>query len=327
MENIPDLSSDLSADMDSDEKQDEPALAHYAKKPPKKSSLSLAVPILAAVFIVIGGLSIFFLQNSLKQSQEKRSQAAVGEAPVTADGCVITGCDGSICTDSVTAQQYQSLMCPNQPANACYNGQVCKIQTTTNKCGWTQSPALAQCLGQAPSPTASCIPLPACANNNPPCELPNANYCQSLTPSPSPSPSSCIRPQCAAPPPGCNYQGGSACSCGTLVCASPSPRVSPAPTCQPVSCPNPPVNCHYVGGNICTSCGTLVCASPTPTSTPTPTGLCTPRPACADGICAPGTLCTCHQNPGDNWCKRGDLNFDGKVDLLDFSIFMQNFLK
>lgn len=31
----------------------------------------------------------------------------------------------------------------------------------------------------------------------------------------------CVPPPCAAPPPGCNYEGGSRCECGTLVCEDP----------------------------------------------------------------------------------------------------------
>lgn len=30
----------------------------------------------------------------------------------------------------------------------------------------------------------------------------------------------CVPPPCAAPPPGCHYEGGSLCKCGTLVCDS-----------------------------------------------------------------------------------------------------------
>ncbi|MDO8557817.1 MAG: hypothetical protein Q7S09_01325 [bacterium] len=77
-----------------------------------------------------------------------------------------------------------------------------------------------------PKPTASSTPKPSAS----------ATPSPSITLSPTPVPS-CTPPPCAAPPQGCSYAGGTSCSCGTLVCPTPTPTPSPTPvpTNQPTA--------------------------------------------------------------------------------------------
>lgn len=62
--------------------------------------------------------------------------------PVAA-GCRPTGCSSQICSDQDVAST-----CEYREEYACYRTAKCERQTD-GKCGWTQTPALAQCLIQA----------------------------------------------------------------------------------------------------------------------------------------------------------------------------------
>lgn len=66
------------------------------------------------------------------------------DAPLTTgrglDGCVVTGCSGQICSDHDVVST-----CEFQESYACYKDAICERQAT-GQCGWTQTPALKQCL-------------------------------------------------------------------------------------------------------------------------------------------------------------------------------------
>ncbi len=149
------------------------------------------------------------------------------------------------------------------------------------------------------------------------------------TPSPSPSPSPTATPTIAptATPTATPTPTAS---------ASPTPTASPIPTCTPPSCSNPASGCVYQGTNSC-SCGVLVCASPSPTSTAIPGGTSTPT---ATPQAIPGDIngdgkvnlldyIVLFENFGktSNFDTRADINKDGKVNLLDYIVLFENFGK
>lgn len=54
--------------------------------------------------------------------------------------CIVTGCSGQICSDKEMAST-----CEFREEYMCYKSASCERQTN-GKCGWTQTPALSQCL-------------------------------------------------------------------------------------------------------------------------------------------------------------------------------------
>lgn len=66
--------------------------------------------------------------------------------PPGAQGCIVTGCSGSICAnpgyDVVTT-------CEMKPEYQCYQGAECKAQAN-GECGWTMDERLEQCLASPP---------------------------------------------------------------------------------------------------------------------------------------------------------------------------------
>jgi hypothetical protein len=105
------------------------------------------VPILLSVFslavIVIGGVSVIFLQNSLKIARDPRNQASVGEKGIALDGCVISGCNSELCGEKGGPDV---SICLYKPEFSCYKSGVCK--KTDGKCGWVQTDALKTCIAQ-----------------------------------------------------------------------------------------------------------------------------------------------------------------------------------
>ncbi len=205
---------------------------------------AILLGVLTACIILASAVSVIVLQNPLRQSQDQREQASTGNHSIAADGCVITGCSGQICTDQAGAARGGATICMYTPQAACYQASgICRVQSN-GQCGWTQTPELLSCLAQ-------------------------------IQTSPSPSPS-----------------------------LLPSSTPSLLPSDLPFSSPSP---------------------TPSPIGSPLP---CTPRPPCADGLMGDnGGTVTCSPPVGEKWCAAADFNHDGKVDLLDYSLFMQQFMK
>src|SRR5258708_14329931 len=74
------------------------------QKDPGQRLVPLLFSFLALLLIVTGGISVITLQNTLKQNQESRNQAAVETPTVTADHCMIAGCSGELCLCSTSWQ-------------------------------------------------------------------------------------------------------------------------------------------------------------------------------------------------------------------------------
>jgi len=65
--------------------------------------------------------------------------------PIASGKCVVSGCSGQICADSEVVST-----CEYKAVYACYKNTkaVCERQTS-GECGWTETPALKQCLVEA----------------------------------------------------------------------------------------------------------------------------------------------------------------------------------
>ena len=74
--------------------------------------------------------------------------------PVSASDCIKTGCSGTVCAepgkDVVTT-------CEFKPEYACYRDAACERQGD-GSCGWTQTPALTDCLAHPPAGDAGGTP-------------------------------------------------------------------------------------------------------------------------------------------------------------------------
>lgn len=66
-----------------------------------------------------------------------------------ANGCAVAGCSGQLC---VAADEASTIVttCEYRAEYACYRQASCEPQPD-GKCGWTQTPALTQCLANPPS--------------------------------------------------------------------------------------------------------------------------------------------------------------------------------
>src|SRR5260221_11551892 len=125
------------------------------QKDPGQRLVPLLFSFLALLLIVTGGISVITLQNTLKQNQESRNQAAVETPTVTADHCMIAGCSGELCVDPTSGNLIRAndgataapQNCENQSTNICYKNVVCRIQADGH-CGWTQTSALQECLSR-----------------------------------------------------------------------------------------------------------------------------------------------------------------------------------
>lgn len=67
------------------------------------------------------------------------------DTPTAAAPCRKTGCSGQICADQDMASD-----CMFRPEYACYRAATCERQAD-GECGWTQTPALTQCLQNPPT--------------------------------------------------------------------------------------------------------------------------------------------------------------------------------
>ena len=63
-------------------------------------------------------------------------------------GCVIGGCSGQLCTDAKDGPAMST--CEYRAEYGCYKSAKCERQAD-GKCGWTQTPALRQCIQNAQS--------------------------------------------------------------------------------------------------------------------------------------------------------------------------------
>lgn len=73
---------------------------------------------------------------------EKIVSGDEGQSTATATGgCYIGGCSSQICSDEPGAVS----TCEYQPEYSCYKSGECGRQAN-GKCGWTETPALTQCL-------------------------------------------------------------------------------------------------------------------------------------------------------------------------------------
>jgi len=115
--------------------------------------------------------------------------------------------------------------------------------------------------------------------------------------------------QCIAPPAGCHYEGGTQCTCGTVVCPTPTQPPTPTPILCIQSgsiwtCPEGYVcNFSIEGGS------PPVCLPGIPTNTPTPTLALTTTPTSS-----------CQLK------NKGDANCDGTVNTDDFNIWRDAFV-
>ncbi|PIR82824.1 hypothetical protein COU20_00140 [Candidatus Kaiserbacteria bacterium CG10_big_fil_rev_8_21_14_0_10_59_10] len=66
----------------------------------------------------------------------------------TFGGCAIAGCSGQLCVSADMASEIITT-CEWRPEYACYQGATCEMQEN-GECGWTQTPALQQCLANPP---------------------------------------------------------------------------------------------------------------------------------------------------------------------------------
>jgi hypothetical protein len=225
--------------------------------------MPVALSLLGLLLIITGSVSVISLQQFLRQSRNPNVGATGAMKPITADGCVVSGCNGELCTSKSEATTNGVSSCISRPEYACYSGAICRVQSD-GQCGWTQTAALRSCFSQfqgspnqsgpaqapmvpagappmttSPEPSPSCLPRPACLDRQPRCQLfePEQGWCPKSSPSPHPTTSP----------------------------VSPSPTVTPSPSASPSSSPS------------------------------------------AFSI--------------------ADLNQDGKVDLIDYSIMVSEFLK
>lgn len=72
------------------------------------------------------------------------AQAEGGNQPSPGE-CKVTGCSGQLC-----AEKDVVTTCEWQPEYACYKSARCERQTD-EKCGWTMTPELIECLKNPPS--------------------------------------------------------------------------------------------------------------------------------------------------------------------------------
>jgi hypothetical protein len=134
------------------------------------------IPLIGLLLVVMGAVTIFHFQKTLKETQQLRSQAAAERTAAVIDGCVITGCNSEVCTDKSTAVQMGATTCVVRPEYACLSKSVCRVQGN-GKCGWAQTAGYTACLADLNSISTSPLTPPV------------------TSPSPFPSPSSSPMPE------------------------------------------------------------------------------------------------------------------------------------
>jgi eight-cysteine-cluster-containing protein len=73
---------------------------------------------------------------------------ATSSTPTTSSGCVVGGCSKELCTDATQGPVVSP--CIYMAQFACYKTATCERQGN-GRCGWTQTPALQQCLSNSNS--------------------------------------------------------------------------------------------------------------------------------------------------------------------------------
>lgn len=264
--------------------------------------------------------------------------------PSTSPDCVRAGCNGELCVNSDMSGSLGFTTCVFRPEYACYQAADCVVQQDGN-CGFGPTDTVQQCLDSfrsSPTPTPSQQPSPT----------PEPAESPSPTPVPSPSitPSSCVRAGCSGQLcvssdlsdslngiiTTCEYLPIYACyqdaacelqpdgSCGftptqelqqclnEFASPTPSPSSSPVcgndiceagegyeidcPDCDPVTSICPAVACIVKEGSCPADCPNNE-IPPSPSPSPSPDNL------------------------------RSDLNNDGRVDILDYTIMAGEFLQ
>jgi hypothetical protein len=283
------------------------------------------------VVVILGAAGVLLLQGSLRTSQDTRYQADVGAQAIVLDGCVLTGCNSEICAD---AENDRVSTCVVRPEQACYNQNgVCRRQAEGH-CGWSQTAELTACLNSTkatPSATPSATPTATASASASPSPRPSLHPRPTPILRPFPSPS--LRPlpfPSSSPLMGCSADtdcpGSYAClpvgSCpaGTQCLVVPKvcvPRLRPTPTLRPIR-----GTCTTDG-----SCGLgKECYQP-------------PMPICPAGMACiqvmPPRYCRPKSTPNPTpspsvspspTVRLGDINGDGKVDLIDYSLLKLEFL-
>ena len=97
---------------------------------------------LALVLVLVGAGLLAFKYWSFPASVNEPLSPAPNPEPFVALGCYVSGCSGQICSE----QQGAISTCEYKEEYACYKTARCERQTN-GQCGWTQTPALAACLG------------------------------------------------------------------------------------------------------------------------------------------------------------------------------------
>ncbi len=65
-----------------------------------------------------------------------------------AQGCAVAGCSGQLCVPAALADSIVST-CEYRAEYACFRDALCE-QQANGQCGWTETPALSQCLASPP---------------------------------------------------------------------------------------------------------------------------------------------------------------------------------
>lgn len=89
----------------------------------------------------IGDL-VFIKENppGLPENDDEYSISVYLSQSTSADGCIITGCSGQICSDEEVA-----TTCEYKNYYGCYASATCERQSN-GQCGWTQTPELLVCI-------------------------------------------------------------------------------------------------------------------------------------------------------------------------------------
>lgn len=89
-----------------------------------------------------------FVEEIPNPPQGQNPNETPGNGGMTANGCAVAGCSGQLCVSAAEAGGIVST-CEFRAEYACYREASCEPQAD-GKCGWTQSPALKQCLANPP---------------------------------------------------------------------------------------------------------------------------------------------------------------------------------
>lgn len=92
-------------------------------------------------------LLVFLFACGSKSAPPPSEPAPTPEPPpATANDCIKTGCSGTVCAEP---GKEVVTTCEYRPEYACYADAACERQGD-GSCGWTQTPALTDCLANPP---------------------------------------------------------------------------------------------------------------------------------------------------------------------------------